>query len=611
MQSAAPGHLNADPPDAIVISGPEFYKPHVVSLYGGYKRTRNLYGKCTYQKDPDEISTGQYEAYIYWSCAESRWCVGPQLGATVGDVCNSSGTIPVPIYQVTEGDAFYPRLLGTWVANLYGTGARFQADHMLSFEELRLPQEAADPARPLGGYMHICQRRCTDYEFPPKVTSVVGDPPPLNLAAPQRPDTRAVTWRSAVAFSAHRGDRIFDPAEPEPPSGWLGRVPPHRGGLGSVLAAVREYPGHVESLFALCPQVNALGRYNIWLYDIWKPDWRRVTIDDFVPSVPAEDAALVQVDPATGIVSVLQMEAIHGNPVPWAGGPRRALWALLLEKALAKLCGSYEAVHRSDPIALLMALTGDRTQPSRWVRDGCWWSKWRFLEPDRRAYGPQSGTMHAQLADEDPCVHRRVRGSQPMRCAMERVPGTWHQGPELYLVARQLEDENCLLMAYADMGMDIGGQRALGRPCPSGSGLVQGHGYSVLQLVEEEEEGLLLVQLRNIWEPDFRWRGAWAEGSPEWDHFPQVRRHHLRQDHTGSGRFWMCWQDFCAAFDRIDVVPMPDATRKGSHVVQREARGRNPASQITRSAGRTRGRRDASGYFSFFEWKCCAVERAH
>merc|ERR1719235_1529886 len=71
------------PPDAIIVSGPDFYRPHITNLYGGYKRTKNLYGKATYQKDPDQGAAGALESYIYWSAVDLRWCVGPQLGASI------------------------------------------------------------------------------------------------------------------------------------------------------------------------------------------------------------------------------------------------------------------------------------------------------------------------------------------------------------------------------------------------------------------------------------------------------------------------------------------------------------------------------------------------
>jgi hypothetical protein len=199
------------PPDAIILSGPDFYRPHITHLYGGYKRTKNLYGKATYQKDPDQQGPGTQEAYIYWSAVDLRWCVGPQLGASLKEVApHAIHTInPVAIYQFTEdANSASPNLYGPWVANLYGTGALFQADHMLRFEPLALPTEASDPAKSVGGYAHICSRKFIDYEFPPKSTSLEGDPPLLRPVQ-QRPPVNATVWAPASTIAEFSGSALF------------------------------------------------------------------------------------------------------------------------------------------------------------------------------------------------------------------------------------------------------------------------------------------------------------------------------------------------------------------------------------------------------------------
>merc|ERR1719310_619685 len=101
------------PPDAIIVSGPDFYRPHMTRLYGGYKRTKNLYGKATYQKDPDQGGAGVHEAFIYWSAVDMKWCIGPKLGASIKEVSPTDihSPTPVPIYQVAEDvHALYPNL---------------------------------------------------------------------------------------------------------------------------------------------------------------------------------------------------------------------------------------------------------------------------------------------------------------------------------------------------------------------------------------------------------------------------------------------------------------------------------------------------------------------
>jgi len=578
IRDVQPSHPLKPPPDAIILSGPDFYRPHITHLYGGYKRTKNLYGKATYQKDPDQGGTGEHEAFIYWSAVDMRWCVGQQLGASMKEVSMHEvhSVNPVPIYQVAEDvNSLFPNLFGHgWVANLYGTGATYQADHMLHFEHLKLPSEAADPARAVGGYAHICYRKFVDYEFPPKTTSLEGDPPLLRFGASRFPPINATVWAPASGVADMSGTALFGSSS-EPQGDWLDGMPPHRGGPLPIFAAICEYPGQTESLFAMSPHVNSLGTYHVWLYDIWLTKWRRITIDEYIPVVPSEE---------------------YGAAWPWGGGNGRLLWALLLEKALAKLCGSYEALHSSEPGALLMSLTGEQKDMRCWVKDGTWFSRWRYLAPDAR-------TVASPSHDSAPDTHRRVHGNMVLRCPVEREPGTWHQVGALFKVLQTLHKENVLLVAYRDPGLDASGERRVCRLDPGGSGIIHGTGYSVLQFVEVPEENLELVQVRNLWGTGMQWRGAWSDDSPEWDAYPEVRRHHKRHEHKGTGRVWMTWTDFCAQFDRIDTCPMPQAARKASYVPR-------PIPGQRSKAGRpaNRGKGGAFGYF--FGGGCCAVERS-
>ncbi|CAE8695385.1 unnamed protein product [Polarella glacialis] len=51
-----------------------------------------------------------------------------------------------------------------------------------------------------------------------------------------------------------------------------------------VLAAARDYPGHIEMLFGSSLEVNAQGFYSLRLYDIFQRRWRRLVVDDFMPT---------------------------------------------------------------------------------------------------------------------------------------------------------------------------------------------------------------------------------------------------------------------------------------------------------------------------------------
>lgn len=575
-------------PDAVIISGPACYKPHLTRLYGGFKRTRNLYGRAVYQKDPDQGDAAAFEAYIYWSPADSKWAVGPRLGAGVHEVVafadadggQSSGDAVALCQAGGEDNSLCPCFReGRWAANLWGVaGARFQVDHLLVLEALALPHEAADPAGSSGGVMHILTHRFLDYDFPPAATSIDGNPPLLSL---QSPGERA-TWVPASVLSGQTTGPLFGALAGKHEGDWLADVPPERGGIYPILASLREYPGQLERLFAHSPEVDPEGRYRVHLFDVWQGEWRSIIVDDFVPTLPGLDGRLLS----------------------WGGGHGRVLWALVLEKALAKLCGGYASLYRSDPGPLLMALTGEGTRVTQWRSDGGWWAQWGFLPPARSVTPASSSAAPYSLP-------QRVRGATPLRYAVSRIAGSWQQVHELFHTMRELHRSNSLLLAYMEVKPEpITGAQGAGREDPEGSGLVHGHGYSLLDFVEVEEGGvtLLLTQLRNVWGPERRWRGPWSDDSPEWERFAVARRHHLRLEHSAAGRFWMAWDDLCKYFNCLEVCPMPASARKASHVPQRSAR---PRQQNGRLVGR-RDRRPAvqAGQGGSGWWRsCCTLER--
>mmetsp|Transcript_163279 Transcript_163279/g.396829 ORF Transcript_163279/g.396829 Transcript_163279/m.396829 type:complete len:239 (-) Transcript_163279:62-778(-) len=233
-----------------------------------------------------------------------------------------------------------------------------------------------------------------------------------------------------------------------------------------------------------------------------------------------------------------------------------------------------------------------------WQRESCWWSQWSFLLPEQRREPPRQ-------TGPSPALHQRVRAVRPLRGALGRVGGSWQQDSDFFSTLRELHRGNALLFAYARLAPDDAVDAKQATASASDSGIVRGHGYSLLGLVEIEEGseacGLRLVQLRNVWGPALQWTGCWSEGAPEWQEFPDVRRHHDRPEHRVTGRFWMAWPDFCREFDSVEVCPMPTAARKGSHVP--------PTLRGQRAGFAPRGRQAADGC-GLFQWRCCAVEKA-
>eukprot|EP00913_Durusdinium_trenchii_P033034 g30925.t1 len=155
--------------------------------------------------------------------------------------------------------------------------------------------------------------------------------------------------------------------------------------LVGAFACLADFPGHVEMLFdpmVLSPQ----GRYVIHLFDS-KSGWRRVEIDDFIPcmSVPWIPQSL------GGDMEFL----VNYKDLPCFSQPVGGeVWPLLLEKAFAKVAGSYGALEGGIPEVAFQALTGQREQ-LRWQKESD--GMWRLLRFEMPRFDNSKLTGDAQL----------------------------------------------------------------------------------------------------------------------------------------------------------------------------------------------------------------------
>jgi hypothetical protein len=102
----------------------------------------------------------------------------------------------------------------------------------------------------------------------------------------------------------------------------------------------------------------------------------------------------------------------------------------------------------------------------------------------------------------------------------------------------------------------------------SGLGILRGHAYGILQIVErsvkseededEETTTLRLLQLRNPWGMK-EWKGDFSDGDSIWDDYPEVKTELVGKDgFSNDGVFWMSWIDFICEFNQVFVCESRD-----------------------------------------------------
>jgi calpain-15 len=263
------------------------------------------------------------------------------------------------------------------------------------------------------------------------------------------------------------------------------------------MACLAEHEGAVQSLF-LSKEYDPRGKYKIRLFDGAADKWETLVVDDFIPC----DPRLHQQGSARPIFS-----QPNGNE----------LWAILLEKAFAKFCGSYAGLEGGNTVWALRAMTGDHAKvfSRKWVADST-------VSPARAEYS---------------------------RADLQNVPDDADRRKSRYVIhgeKKSADDMFNTLRTYHRLGSVL---------CASGASGVQGlkrsHAYSILA-VYASPKGQRLVKIRNPWGCG-EWTGAWSDGHENWKRHPEVAKavnHEARDD----GVFWMSWEDFMLHWEEIGVV---------------------------------------------------------
>ncbi|XP_059148726.1 calpain-1 catalytic subunit-like [Physella acuta] len=168
------------------------------------------------------------------------------------------------------------------------------------------------------------------------------------------------------------------------------------------------------------------------------------------------------------------------------------MWVALLEKAFARLHGSYDAIYGGQPGDAYLQLTGGIGE--RIELDG--------------------------LQDKASSIFTRIKNALGSGCQLTCVV------PDEY---------------------------------DNYKGLVGGHAYSLVGAIQAGNTQL--IRVRNPWGHG-EWKGAWCDGSPEWNKIPEGA---VKAPNKDDGEFYVCLSDFMKYFSQTTICSLtPDFDMDGS-----------------------------------------------
>lgn len=83
------------------------------------------------------------------------------------------------------------------------------------------------------------------------------------------------------------------------------------------------------------------------------------------------------------------------------------------------------------------------------------------------------------------------------------------------------------------------------------NGLVAGHAYTITLVAEVE--GNCLIRIRNPWGNEKEWTGAWSDESGEWDQVSEEAKAEVGFAVGHDGEFWMSFDDFMAEWHNVQL----------------------------------------------------------
>lgn len=214
---------------------------------------------------------------------------------------------------------------------------------------------------------------------------------------------------------------------------------------------------------------------------------------------------------------------------------RNEFWSALLEKAYAKLHGSYEALKGGNTTEAMEDFTGGVTE------------FFEIKDAPREMYK---------------IMRKAIERGSLMGCSIDdgtnMTYGTSPSGLKLgELIAKMVRNMDNSQLGDSDLLPDDRATRTIvpvQYETRMASGLVKGHAYSVTGLDETlfKDEKVKLVRLRNPW-GQVEWNGAWSDRWSEWSFVDKDEKARLQHLVTEDGEFWMSYDDFIYHFTKLEI----------------------------------------------------------
>uniref|UniRef100_A0A3Q3X1P9 Uncharacterized protein n=1 Tax=Mola mola TaxID=94237 RepID=A0A3Q3X1P9_MOLML len=250
-----------------------------------------------------------------------------------------------------------------------------------------------------------------------------------------------------------------------------------QGQLGDcwLLAAIASLTLKKDALARVIPHDQEFdNRYaGIFHFQFWQHNkWLDIVVDDRLPTVRNE---------------LIMLHSASNNE----------FWSALLEKAYAKLHGSYESLKGGSTMEAMEDFTG----------------------------------------------------------GVGEVYETQKSPENLFSIMKKALDRGSM------MGCSINISSSAESEAKTTTGLVKGHAYSITGVIPTVTAGrtVQLIRIRNPW-GQVEWNGPWSDNSREWSYVDAAEKKRILQNSTDDGEFWMEFEDFKRNYDRVEICNMtPDS----------------------------------------------------